>query len=277
MQQSRFFRQGQTGIQQNANRSCNSAQTYLTLSHVLPADKLITLSGLKCRCFSRLFTTLVATIMFLDIPTIQISFWLWGESLSREQLLPNCSYPTECYSGLVLVHSAVCKVSIYQWFLYQWFERELMSCSMMWSKAVSFYLSYKDEVAIPVLGPEKWYYSAPFCHQQEVACEPLECIGCWFRNTLKILTILTVKNSFFKEMWMRAYNWKRGRFLSSLVPHFICGNDLPSGEDPGKKAQKCVCRGACWRSVECKHVLCSIHTLISNYVLQQKGFYYKIL
>lgn len=47
MQYSRFFGQGQTSIQQNANRNCNSAQAYLTLSHMLIAHKLITLSVSK--------------------------------------------------------------------------------------------------------------------------------------------------------------------------------------------------------------------------------------
>lgn len=82
MQYNGFFRQGQTSIQQNANSNCNSAQTYLTLSHALPADKLITLSGFKCRCSSSLFTIFVATVTFLLVSTSCIYFSLWGESLS---------------------------------------------------------------------------------------------------------------------------------------------------------------------------------------------------
>lgn len=41
---------------------------------------------------------------------------------------------------------------------------------------------------------------------REVAYEPLACIRCWFRN---ILTTLNVKKSFFNQIWMRAYRWKK--------------------------------------------------------------------
>lgn len=98
-----------------------SQHRHISLCHVwCLVDKLVSLSGFKCRCFSSLFTIFVATITFVDISTLYISFSLWGGSLSWKQFFTNCWYPTEYYWGLVLVCNAVCKLPQYEWFASSW-------------------------------------------------------------------------------------------------------------------------------------------------------------
>ena len=91
----------------------------------------------------------MASITFLSIPTWYISFFLSGESLSRKQLLSNCSYPTEYYCALALVCNAVCKLSIFQWF-----ERCPISfCILvMWANAVFSFCLTKMSL------PQQWLW-----------------------------------------------------------------------------------------------------------------------
>lgn len=94
---------------------------HISLCHIwCLVDKLVALSGFKWRCFSSLFTILVATVTFVGISTLYIFFSLWGESLCWKLFLTKCSYPTEYYWGLVLVCNAVCKLSRYEWFAFSW-------------------------------------------------------------------------------------------------------------------------------------------------------------
>lgn len=143
-------------------------------------------------------------------------FFFMDGSLSWKQLLTNHSYPTEYFCGLVLVCSAVLKLSIYEWI--ERYPKSLCILMMLAIPVFSFYLSYKDKVTTPVHEGEsdtKAFLSTIGCYYchfkkscwcsflmshttaiqrnicifQEVVCEALTCIRCWPRNILTAYSV----------------------------------------------------------------------------------------
>lgn len=178
---------------------------HISLCHIwCLVDKLVALSGLKCRCFSSPFTILVATVTFVGISTLYIFFSLWGQSLSWKLFLTKCSYPTEYYWGLVLVCNAVCKLSRYEWFAFSWcgqMQYFLSICltkmrlphQCLWQKsdtkaflsAIGYcYCNFKKLVLVSALSTTILWITPSIYVFQEVICEGLACIRCWPGNIL---------------------------------------------------------------------------------------------
>lgn len=120
--------------------------------------------------------------------------------------------------------------------------------------------------------PIKWVYIF-----QEVAREPLACILCSLRNILTILTILTVKKKLIQADLDDSFQVEKRKISQCCLSLTfslakVCLQGLPQ-----RRKCKRVCRRACSRSVKCKHVFCSIHTLIPKLCCSKRGFCSRIL
>lgn len=227
--------------------------------------------------------------------------------------------PLSVTVGWYLVCSAVCKLSIYQWF-----ERHPVSLCIltMWASAVfSFTCLTKRRLPHQCLWQKsdtKVFLSAIsyyYCHFRK-SC------WCYFLLSLLLLCGSLYHNTphsgscmFFRRWYVKLWHVSDADLESNWViesvcvcvekllqPHLnedfqvekmkisqcclsltlfvaqICLQRLSGGSEPEKKAPKCGCRRCCFKvSVKSRHVLCSIHTWLSNCVSQEGGFHRKNL